>query len=96
MKPEAIIRIRFLTAEEGGRKTAIEGSRYGCPIIVNQQGYDCRFLLDGEGRFDLGETYEIPVKFLNPGLALKELKEGTEISLWEGKTIARGEVIKIL
>lgn len=94
MKPEAVIRVRFLTTEEGGRKSPIEGDKYGCPIMVNEHGFDCRFILDGGARFELGESYEISVKFLNPDLALKELREGIEISLWEGKTIARGEVVK--
>ncbi|WP_303907142.1 hypothetical protein [Thiohalomonas denitrificans] len=96
MKTEAVIRVRFLTPEEGGRKTPIEGERYGCPLMLNGQGFDCRFVLDGYACFELGKSYEIPVKFLNPVLALKELREGTEISLWEGKIIARGVVIKVM
>lgn len=44
----------------------------------------------------LGETYQIPIKFLNPEAALLHLKQGSEIELWEGKTIAKGEIIKVV
>lgn len=97
MKAEAIILIRFLTPDEGGRETPIEGDRYGCPIMINDsQGFDCRFVLEGHTTFKLGSEYEIPVKFLNPTAALKSLQEGKEIFLWEGKKIGLGAVKKIL
>jgi hypothetical protein len=95
MSPEALIRVYFLTPEEGGRKSHIEGNKYGCPIMYREHGYDCRFVLDDRARFELGKTYDIPVKFLNPKLALRDLSVGIEISLWEGKTIARGRIIEI-
>jgi hypothetical protein len=95
MKPEAIICVRFLTTEEGGRSTSIDNSRYGCPVIVNELYFDCRFIMNDRVSFELGKTYEIPVKFLNPKLALNEIKEGIEISLWEGKIIAIGKVFKV-
>ena len=88
MKPDALIRIRFLTS-------AIDADRYGCPLMVNHQGFDCRFVLEAPTRFDLGGSYDIPVKFLRPELALAEINEGVTISLWEGKTIGTGQLLKI-
>ena len=96
MKPDAVIKVRFLTTEEGGRESAIEGERYGCPIMVDGHGFDCRFVLTGATRFDLGETYKIEVKFLNSESAMNELEIGTMISLWEGKTIAEGKILTLL
>lgn len=97
MKPEAILLIHFLTPDEGGRETPIEGDRYGCPIMINDnQGFDCRFVLDGHTIFELGDEYEIPVKFLNPEKALKNLQVGKEVFLWEGKKIGLGTVKEIL
>jgi len=96
MKKEATISVRFLTSSEGGRHSAIEGDRYGCPLMVNDyQGVDCRFVLEGNTIFELGQEYLIDIKFLNLDKALRCLNEGDEISLWEGKKIGIGSVIKI-
>ncbi|HFD11985.1 MAG TPA: hypothetical protein ENJ32_05920 [Crenotrichaceae bacterium] len=95
MKPEAIIHVRFLTTDEGGRKSPISGERYGCPVMVGSDGYDCRFVLS-DILFELGKEYDIPIKFLNPNIAFQHLQVGTEISLWEGKTIGIGKVVKLI
>lgn len=95
MQPDAVIEMTFLTTEEGGRKSPIEGDRYGCPIMVDGHGFDCRFVLGEASRLELGRTYQIGVKFLSPDLAMAELKEGDAISLSEGKTIATGKVLKL-
>ena len=96
LNPDIIIEVRFLTAEEGGRRSPIEGGRYGCPIIANGRGFDCRFVLEGTKRFEPGKTYRIQVKLLDAATALSELKEEAEISLWEGRNIAEGRVFKVL
>lgn len=96
MKPDAIIRVRFLTPAEGGRANPIQGDRYGCPVMIESEGFDCRFVLDGPIHFDLGRTYDVAVKFLNPRLALKRLIEGKSVTLWEGKTIGEGRVLKVM
>ena len=95
MKADAIITVRFFTSAEGGRKTSITGSKYGCPLIINNQGYDCRFALD-DISIELGNEYTIPIAFLVPEEALKKLRIDSKISLWEGKVIAIGSVIEII
>jgi len=45
--------------------------------------------------FELGMEYEIDIKFLNPKLATKNIKEGDSISLWEGKVIGKGIIKSI-
>lgn len=95
MKPDAVIEVRFLTYNEGGRLMPINSESYGCPLIVGKLGFDCRFILDQKICFTLGETYQISVKFLDYEDAVKHLKEGSSISLWEGKTIAIGEVVNL-
>lgn len=97
MKPDARLKVRFLTTEEGGRETAIHGDKYGCPVIFGgNKAFDCRFVLSGQELFELGKVYEIQVKFLNPELAIKEFQRGVEVSLWEGRIIAEGKVIEFL
>jgi hypothetical protein len=95
MIADATIRIRLLTTEEGGRLGAIRGPRYGCPLMVKGQGFDCRFLLNDEQRLELGHTHELGVKFLNADSACAALEVGMAVSLWEGKTIGVGEVITV-
>jgi hypothetical protein len=94
MKPDAIINVRFLTTEEGGRNTAVEGQFYACPLFIDNEGFDCRLLLDGR-RLELGLACEVAVKFLYRELALPKLAIGKEVLLWEGRTVATGQVVKI-
>lgn len=93
MKIDAWLDLRFLTTEEGGRRTPIHSEKFGCPVMISdREGFDCRFVLDGLTNYKLGESYRVPVKFLNPEIALEKLKDGYKIFLWEGKVIAEGVV----
>lgn len=94
MKPDAIIEVRFKTTAEGGREGAVVGELYGCPLFVDGEAFDCRLSLDGK-TLQLGETYELPVKFLNPHLVLPKLSPGKPVKLWEGKEIATGKVLRL-
>jgi hypothetical protein len=95
MKAEAVIEVRFKTTAEGGRRTDIVGYIYGCPLSVDGKKFDCRMVLDGK-TLKLGETYELLVEFLWPDLALPELSPGKDISLWEGREIATGRVLRLV
>lgn len=94
MQPDAVIQIRFKTTAEKGRQAAVSGNVYGCPLFVDGEAFDCRLYLEGR-TLDLGKTYEVGVKFLNPQLAMPHLSPGKAISLWEGKEIAIGEVVRL-
>lgn len=96
MKPDAIIKVRFKTTTEGGRQGPIViGERlYGCPFFVDGEWFDCRLLINAK-TLVLGETYELPIKFLNPDMALPKLSPGKSVKLWEGKDIAIGEVVRL-
>ena len=97
MKPDAIIRVRFKTSAEGGRAGPIViGKRhYGCPLFVGSEGFDCRLLVTAR-TLHLGESYELPVKFFAPELALPLLSPGKAVRLWESKDIASGEIVRLL
>jgi hypothetical protein len=98
MNPDAIIRVRFFSSAEGGRASGLFATRYGCPVFIegyDEHGFDCRFVLEADTHLELGVTHDVKIKFLNPDLALSHLKEGTSISLWEGRTIATGQVVSI-
>jgi hypothetical protein len=95
MKADAIIEVRFKTAAEGGRQGDIVGNYYGCPLVVDGEAFECRLPLDGK-TLHLGETYELPVKFMNPDLVMPKLSPGVSVTLWEGKEIAAGKVISLV
>ncbi len=95
MKPDAIINVRFLLPTEGGRNSAVEGQFYACPLFVDNEGFDCRLMLEGR-RLELGTSYEVPVKFLYRELALPKLSVGKEVLLWEGRNVARAQIISIV
>lgn len=94
MQPDAIIEVRFKTTPENGRQSSVVGDVYGCPLFVDGEAFDCRMQLDGK-TLVLGKTYELGVKFLNPQLALPHLSPGKAVSLWEGKEIAVGKVMRL-
>lgn len=95
MNPDIIIKVRFFTASEGGRKTAVQGGPfYACPLFIENEAFDCRIILNGQ-RLELGLTYEVLAKFLCRELALPKVAVGKEVLLWEGRDIARGHVVKI-
>lgn len=100
MKPDAIIKVRFKTTAEGGRQGAIvipelPEHHYGCPLFIEGEAFDCRLLVVGR-TLQLGESYELPIKFLNPDRVVSKLSPGKPVTLWEGKDIATGEVVCIV
>jgi hypothetical protein len=97
MKPDAIIKVRFKTTAEGGRQgpIIIGQTPYGCPLFVEGEAFDCRLLVSAQ-TLQLGNSYELPIKFLNPNLVLSKLSPGKSVTLWEGKEIATGEIVRLV
>jgi hypothetical protein len=95
INPDAIIKVRFKTTAEGGRKTSLVANIYSCPLFIDGEGFDCRILL-GNQQIELGRWYSLPVKFLNRDFVFQKLTPGKLITLWEGKDIANGEVLEVL
>ncbi|WUR15000.1 hypothetical protein E7V67_007800 [[Empedobacter] haloabium] len=91
MQPDALIAIRFLPPDEGGRAEPASGRWFGCPLFIEGEGFDCRLLLDGQV-LQPGKSYELPVKFLRRENAEERLRVGAPVTLWEGKTIATGTI----
>ena len=103
IQPDALIRVRFLTHEEGGRKTPVvvewtqgQQTGYGCPMRINGELHDFRTLISGNTTYMPGKTYDLNIKFLYSELVLPKLHKGLEIELWEGKTIAKGFVERVM
>lgn len=94
MKPDILIRIRFKTEEEGGRKLLLKEGIYSCPMIIDNDSFDCRVLIKNN-LVELNNDYKLQVKFLNFDLAKKNIILGKKIFLWEGKKIAEGIIEEI-
>jgi hypothetical protein len=95
MKPQAIILVRFFLPSEGGRKTAIKGNFYACPMFIGEDAFDCRLLLEGRS-IELGEYYEVPVSFLDPKVVVPKLVVNGGVYLWEGKKVADGKITHVI
>jgi hypothetical protein len=97
----AIARIKFLSSGEGGRTQPIPLMNFGCPVFfegipeLSKHGYDCRVLVPEHGaEITPGETVEkLGMIFLYPEDVFPFARPGTKFSLWEGKTIAHGEIL---
>ncbi len=97
MTPDIKVKLRLLTTAEGGRKSGIPETQFGCPLFHCGEAFDCRLLLDQMGGgLELGEVKVVPIKFMSPDKIKGRLKEGDSIRLWEGKDIAEGEILEVL
>jgi hypothetical protein len=100
MMKRAIAKVTFLSTEEGGRTQPIPLMNFGCPVFfegvdaLSSHGYDCRLLISEYGAaISPGETVnELAMIFLYPEDVFPHLKIGVRFTLWEGRTIARGEI----
>jgi len=101
---KAIARIRFLSAEEGGRSQPIPLMNLSCPVFfqnipeLSKHGYDCRVLvLEHGAEIVPGELVEnLGMLFLYPHDVFPFIKPGTKFSLWEAGTIANGEIMDLI
>lgn len=94
MQPDALIAVRLLSSEEGGRSQPAGGRTFGCPMFIDGEGFDCRLLLDGLV-LQPGKLYKVPVKFLRRDYADARLHVGMPLTLWEGRTIAIGTISRV-
>jgi hypothetical protein len=95
MEADVIIRIRLVDPIDGGRNSPIVGPDYRCPMFIRGNGFDCRLFDLGAG-IQFGKDYDVGAMFLSPGDALLGAYAGEDITLWEGKTIATGKIVRVL
>jgi len=94
MHADAVIRVRFLTTNEGGRKSNVVGTVYSCPMLIDNEAFDCRVYLEGK-TLELGSTYDVPVRFLAPDVAVPRLGLHKRVHLWEGFPVADAEIVSL-
>lgn len=96
-KPDIVARVRLYPTTDGGREAPLQPRQFSCPLFFQNEGFDCRLLLDltGETLFP-GAEAEVPIKFLFPENVKPRLKPGDSFKLWDLKYFAEGEVLKII
>lgn len=92
MSPEIAIRVRFRTRDEGGRSSPIQSDSYSCPMIIDDEAFDCRISF-GTKITELGVWTECRARFLSPEMVIPKIHKGLAFKLWEGKIVADGESI---
>jgi hypothetical protein len=95
--PDILARVTMYLPGNGGKRDAIPPVQYRCPLSINGRQYDCRLLLNqiGKGLF-LGETADIPIKFLCFDLVKDQLLLGAKFTLWEMRDFAEGTILEVL
>jgi hypothetical protein len=93
-KFDAVLRVRFLTRAEGGRKDAVRPPSGFFPCMLfgdnDSTGFDARIVFAGLPA-ELGEIYELPALFLCPELVLERFPPGAEFRIMDGRRqIGRG------
>ena len=94
MNHDAVIRVRLLTRAEGGRTIPVSGKHFGCPLIIDDEYFDCRLILM-DMELQLGLSYDVPVVFLDAATVMPKLKIGKQLSLWEGKIIGHAKIMSV-
>jgi hypothetical protein len=94
--PDIIATVRFLSTDEGGRKSATPSSRFGCIFTFKDKNFDCFLLLNDVGEVMPGDKIRVPIAFLYPELLKHELHVGDCFTLRELRIIAEGQVEEIL
>jgi hypothetical protein len=95
LNPDIIASVRLLSTDEGGRKSPIVASAFGCIFEHEGEANDCRLLLDGKGDVWPGQQLSVPIKFLCPELVRPRIRIGDSFLLREGKVIGRGTIEEV-
>lgn len=94
-------KIALLGVADGGRSQGLPMMNFGCPVFfqsvpaLGSHGYECRLLLPEYGQtISPGETAQpVPMIFLSAEEVGAHLTPGVKFTLWEGRTIAEGEIL---
>jgi translation elongation factor EF-Tu-like GTPase len=94
-EPDVQVELRFLTTEEGGRKTLVY-SNYRPQFFYAGHHYVVNHKFPKEGVAP-GETTEAELTFLSPELLQGHIHVGAIFEIYEGaKKVAEGKILQIL
>lgn len=92
IKPDIVASLRFISTDEGGRKSPIVAPQFACTFKHDGEANDCRLLLEEKGDVWPGQQLSVAIKFLYPDLVRPRLRVGDHFQLLEGKVIAQGTI----
>lgn len=95
--PEIIAEVQFYPTSEGGRKSHLPQSKFGCILEVDGHSFDCALLLQNREKICPGDKVTgVAIKLLFPDLLVKYLKPGQKFYLKEIGRIAEGRIEQLL
>ena len=89
-----VLRVHLFRTEDGGRGQKTPAEKFGCPVEIRGELFDCRMSVGRDG-IAPGETAAVAVRFLLPNLVLRMLRVGDELRLWEGRWIGTATVLRL-
>lgn len=93
MRLDARIHLLLLPTLEGGRKDPIPtGIYHGIIMFDKSQGFDFRAYV--EDPFSPGTARELDIAFLLPDKVSPLLPVGSSFTVWAGRVIGRGHVLR--
>ena len=87
--------IYFYPTEKGGRETPVL-NKFRCPMVINEEMFDCVLLLLEVEKVKPGGTAKVSIEFLSSQIVIPMLHVGKKFFLWERGIIAEGEIRKII
>jgi hypothetical protein len=92
--PNILAEITLYPATQGGRKSTILQGEYRGVLGIGADHFSVRFAVESSNGFPAGETKIVGIQFLFPETAITSFSVGSTFTIWEGRDIGRGHVIK--
>ena len=94
IEPDIMAKVFLYLTENGGREGPTPDNRLACPMVIQNEMFDCWLLLDGIGSIAPGDTVVVPIIFTMPEIVLDILNPGDKFQLWEGRIVGEGVVLE--
>lgn len=97
VEPDVIAEITLAPTESDGRLSSISSGEYRGVLGVGAQHFSVRwFVPTSSALVPCGRSGTFGVQFLVPEAALPYFQLGTSFSVWEGRDIGSGVVLRVL
>ena len=94
--PQVAALIQITAKESWGRTPPQLGVEFRFPLVVGGLAYIARFSVSDGDAFSRGMPIEVPIEFMFPDKALPRFTPGTQFTIWDGKDIGTGKVLRLV